>query len=75
MSLWRVAAWLVVLCFFLTSMAMGADNITYSGIPGKWKRGSKGSKNSKKTASQSDSQTQEDKKEGNTVRTIRLGKG
>jgi hypothetical protein len=40
MSLWRLAAVLVVLVCFLTSVAAGAD-ITYSGVPGKWKKGSK----------------------------------
>jgi len=40
MSFWRVAAGLVVLFCFLTSVAAGAD-VTYSGVPGKWKKGSK----------------------------------
>jgi hypothetical protein len=40
MSFWRVAAGLVVLFCFLTSVAAGGD-FTYSGVPGKWKKGSK----------------------------------
>ena len=59
MTFWRVAAWLVALCFFLTSPAVGADKFTYSGIPGKWKRQSKDSKNQ---GSQSESPTQEAEK-------------
>ena len=39
----RVAACLVALIFSLSSMAMGAE-VTYSGIPGKWKRGTKETK-------------------------------
>ncbi len=40
MSFWRVAAGLVFLFYFLGSVAAGAD-LTYSGVPGKWKKGSK----------------------------------
>jgi len=40
MSCWRAAAGLVVIGCFLTSVAAGAD-VTYSGVPGKWQKGSK----------------------------------
>ncbi len=43
MSFWKVAAAVVALCFFLTSLAAGGD-LTYSGVPGKWKKGAKGAK-------------------------------
>ncbi len=43
MSVWRVAAGLVILFGFLTSLAAGGE-VTYSGIPGKWKKGAKLSK-------------------------------
>jgi len=59
MTFLRVAAWLVALCFFFTSPAVGADKFTYSGIPGKWKRQSKDSKNQ---GSQSEPKTQEAEK-------------
>jgi len=39
----RVAACLAALIFSLSSMAVGAE-VTYSGIPGKWKRGAKSAK-------------------------------
>ena len=39
----RVAACLVALIFSLSSMAIGGD-VTYSGVPGKWKRGAKEAK-------------------------------
>ena len=47
MSLWRIAAGLVTLFCFLASMAAGAD-LTYSGVPGKWKKGSKVAKDKDK---------------------------
>ena len=47
MSFWRVAAGLVVLFCFLSSVAAGAD-VTYSGVPGKWKKGSKVAKDKDK---------------------------
>jgi hypothetical protein len=43
MSCLRVAACLAVLLFSFSSMSMGAD-LTYSGVPGKWKRGARASK-------------------------------
>ncbi len=49
MSFRRVAAGLVVLFCFLASVAAGAD-VTYSGVPGKWKKGSKVAKDRDKTA-------------------------
>ena len=49
MSFWRVAAGLVVLFCFLTSVAAGSD-VTYSGVPGKWKKGSKVAKDKDKAA-------------------------
>ena len=45
MPFFRIAASLVVLFCFLTSGAWGADNLTYSGVPGKWQRKSKDDKN------------------------------
>jgi hypothetical protein len=39
----RVAACLAALIFALSSMAVGAE-FTYSGVPGKWKRGTKSAK-------------------------------
>lgn len=47
MSFWRIAAGLVTLFCFLTSVAAGAD-VTYSGVPGKWKKGSKVAKDKDK---------------------------
>lgn len=61
MSFWRVAAGLVVLFCFLTSVAAGAD-VTYSGVPGKWKKGSKVAKDKDK-AGESEAQTQAPQKE------------
>jgi hypothetical protein len=49
MSFWRVAGGLVVLFCFLTSVAAGGD-VTYSGIPGKWRKGSKVAKAKDQTA-------------------------
>ncbi len=43
MFFFRVVAGLVVLFGFLTSLAAGAD-VTYSGVPGKWKKSPKVSK-------------------------------
>ena len=51
MSFWRIAAGLVTLFCFLTSMAAGAD-VTYSGVPGKWKKGAKGGQD--RTAAESE---------------------
>ena len=48
----RVAACLAALIFSLSSMATGAE-LTYSGVPGKWKRSTKGAKDK---ASESESQ-------------------
>ena len=59
MTFWRIAVWLVALCFFLTATAVGAEKFTYSGIPGKWKRQTKDSKNQ---GSPSESKTQEAEK-------------
>lgn len=61
MSFWRVAAGLVVLCWFLTSVAAGAD-VTYSGVPGKWKKGSKVAK-AKDKAAESEAPTEAAPKE------------
>lgn len=61
MSFWRVAAGLVVLFCFLTTLAAGAD-VTYSGVPGKWKKGSKVTKDKDKTAD-SEAQTRDPQKE------------
>ena len=47
MSFCRVAACLVALVFSLSSMAAGAE-VTYSGVPGKWKKGSKVAKDKDK---------------------------
>ncbi len=47
MSFWRIAAGLVTILCFLTSLAAGAD-VTYSGVPGKWKKGSKVAKDKAK---------------------------
>jgi len=44
MALLRVAACLVALLFACAPLA-GAADVTYSGIPGKWRRGTKGTKN------------------------------
>ena len=41
----KVATWLVVLIFSLSSLGWAAE-VTYSGIPGKWHRGAKGAKTS-----------------------------
>ncbi len=49
MSFWRVAAGLAVLFCFLTSVAAGAD-LTYSGVPGKWKKASKVAKDKDQAA-------------------------
>jgi hypothetical protein len=45
----RVAACLVALIFACASMATGAE-VTYSGVPGKFKRGAKGAKASESAA-------------------------
>ena len=37
----RVATWLVALSFSLASLGWAAE-VTYSGVPGKWRRGTKG---------------------------------
>lgn len=55
----RVAACLAALIFSLSSMAMGAE-CTYSGVPGKWRRGTKGAKDK---ATESESQDKEAPKE------------
>jgi hypothetical protein len=62
MSFWRIAAGLVTLFCFLTSMAAGAD-LTYSGVPGKWKKGAKGAK----TAAAESESTPDAKKKNNEV--------
>ncbi len=49
MSFWRIAAGSVVLFCFLGSVAAGAD-LTYSGVPGKWKKGSKVAKDKDQAA-------------------------
>jgi hypothetical protein len=41
MRIWRVAVGLAALMLFLASMAMGAENLNYSGVPGKWQRRAK----------------------------------
>jgi hypothetical protein len=40
-SFLRIAAGLVALVCFFTSMAWGAGNLKYSGIPGKWQKAAK----------------------------------
>jgi hypothetical protein len=55
----KVAACLAALIFSLSSMATGAE-VTYSGVPGKWKRGAKGAK---EKAAESESQDKEASKE------------
>ena len=57
MTLWRVAVCLVALLFAFASLA-GAADVTYSGIPGKWRRGSKGAKN---TASEPEAKPKENR--------------
>ena len=59
MRIWRIGAGLAALCFFLTSVAAGAD-LTYSGVPGKWKRTAKGAKD---TGSEAGGEAKEDQKE------------
>lgn len=44
MRFWRIAAAVVALIFFFSSVAVGTENVTYSGVPGKWKRKSKETK-------------------------------
>ena len=61
MSFSRVAVGLLVLFCFLSSVAAGAD-VTYSGIPGKWKKGSKVAKDKDKAA-EAEAPPQEDSKE------------
>ncbi len=58
MSRWRIAGGVAVLFCFLGSVAAGAD-LTYSGVPGKWKKGAKGA-NAK--AYESETQSQEGQK-------------
>jgi hypothetical protein len=43
MRLLRVTTWLVALIFSLSSLCWAAE-VTYSGVPGKWQRGTKGAK-------------------------------
>lgn len=51
----RMAACLVTLFFSLSTLAAGAE-VTYSGVPGKWKRGSKEAKG---TPSEAEAKPQE----------------
>lgn len=63
MSFSRVAAGLLVLFGFLISVAAGAD-LTYSGVPGKWKKASKVAKDKDKDqAAEAAAPPQEDSKE------------
>ena len=55
----KIAACLAALIFSLSSLATGAE-VTYSGVPGKWKRGAKGAKDK---ASESEAPAKEAPKE------------
>ena len=66
MTSWRVAACLAALFFWLASITQAAD-VSYSGIPGKWRRGGK-------TAKATSSETGARPKETRTKKIIDNGK-
>ncbi len=59
---WRIAAGLLAAVFLLASVA-GAAELSYSGVPGKFKRGSKEAKEPKEKAAEAADKTQEAPKE------------
>jgi len=69
MRFFRVAACLLALCFSFSTLAAGAE-VTYSGVPGKWKRSPKGAKD--KTSESEEKNEEQPKEKGK--RTITLPK-
>ncbi len=59
MPFWRVVVCLATLVFLLASPAAGADNATYSGIPGKFRRSTKADQ---EKAAQEEARKEEEKK-------------
>jgi hypothetical protein len=56
----KIAACLAALIFSLSSVAMATD-CTYSGVPGKWKRGAKGAKEKASESEASDKEAPKEK--------------
>ena len=69
MSFRRIAAGLVTLFCFLASMAAGAD-LTYSGVPGKWKKGSKVAKDKNKAGESEAPPPEASKEKGKRTKVI-----